>query len=84
MRASGFGELCVVLALLPGCLWAKEVRCPCIADTLMGGHRSEVTHNFGGSDYLRLKGRQGVGFLKFDMGPARGMEVAGAMSLLSK
>lgn len=78
MRTPSPGAALLILSLLPGSAHARDVRCECIADTLMGGHETEAAHNFGGSSSLRLKGRQGLALLKFDMSPGKGMEVTGA------
>jgi hypothetical protein len=60
-------------------VWAIDVECPIIADTMMSGHSSEHTTNCGGRTSLRVKGYQGIVVFRFDMSPVEGHRVEGGV-----
>lgn len=73
-------SLALALILSAGeAVWAIEVECPIIADTLLAGHSSEHNMNCGGRTSLRVKGYQGIVVFRFDMSPVEGHRVEGGI-----
>ncbi len=78
-RFASISVMIVAFAVLSvtSLVWAIDIECPIIADTLLAGHSSENNLNCGGRESLRVKGYQGIVVFRFDMSAAQGSGIEG-------